>query len=384
MRIAMFTDSYKPQINGVVTSIEIFTEELRKKGHKVFIFAPQVPDYNKKEKDVYRVKSLVFSGYKEYRIALPFKLLATFPIERLKPDVMHIHSPFSMGVTGLALAKYYKIPTVGSFHTMIPEYMHYFVKYEKLQKSKFIKKIFKKSAWSYLRWFYNKCDHVVAPTDKIEQTLKRHGIKNSITVIPTGIKINPVKASKSRLREKYGIGRRERIILHVGRITKEKNIGFIINSLKGLMKKYDNTRILITSDGPYKERLAENVKNLGLKTRVTFTGYLPSQVLQEFYKLSDVFVMASRTETQGIVLLEAAMIGLPIVALDTPVIGSIIRDNKIGIASKGKNFSENVEKILYGKIKIDKIRNLACNYDIGKCTENFVMLYDKVRSSMVT
>src|SRR3989304_1103394 len=175
MRIAVFTDSYRPQINGVVTSIDSFVSELKRRGHDVFIFAPSDPKAIK-EKNVFRIRSFEFFGYKGYRVALPAKLMVEFPIEKIKPDVIHIHSPFSVGMLGLKIAKQYKIPVVATFHTMYPDYVHYVVKPNLLMKVEFLNKIFRGASWSYVRWFYNMCDAVVAPTTTIKKVLVKNGI----------------------------------------------------------------------------------------------------------------------------------------------------------------------------------------------------------------
>ncbi|MBI4154335.1 glycosyltransferase [Candidatus Woesearchaeota archaeon] len=370
----MFTDSYKPQVNGVVRSVDVFTDNLRKKGHEVHIFAPEIPDYKGSEKNVHRIKSVEFRGYKEYRIGLPFKMLLLQPFGKTKPDVIHVHSPFSMGVIGLRLAKHYKIPCVGTFHTMFPEYAHYFLKYDRLQKSKLVTRMFKKGAWKYLNWFYGKCDVVIAPTEKIKNVLKNHGIEN-VTAIPTGVEIKAVKKSKSRLRKEYGLSNNEKIILHVGRITREKNVGFIISSLSGLLKS--GCKMIITSDGPYREKLVKTVADLGLGESVIFTGYIPDNQLQEYYRLSDVFVMASTTETQGLVLLEAAVNGLPVVALDSQVTGDIVRETNIGVVSNRKDFAKKVALTLRGR-KRPEMENISRKFGIEKCVSDLINVYSRL------
>ncbi|MEM7819419.1 MAG: glycosyltransferase [Candidatus Aenigmatarchaeota archaeon] len=377
MNIAMFTDSYKPQINGLVTSLDLFTKKLRERKNKVYIFAPDVKE-TKKENFVFRFKSFTFRSYKEYRVGIPYSLILDPEIKNIKFDIVHVHSPFSLGLAGIAFAKYYKIPIIGTFHTLFPDYMHYVIKSEKLQRIKLFKYLFKLGSWKYLSWFYNHCDIVIAPSENIKKVLRKNGFKKKIIVIPTGVKIESKrKIKKHDLRKKYNLGN-EKIILHVGRITKEKNIKFIIKSLKNILKN-ENIKFVITSDGPYKNELKKYVNNLGLSNKIIFTGYLSNKELNDFYKLSDVFVMASKSETQGLVLVEAAINKLPIVVLDVPVISDFVKENSFGIVSKKKDFSKNINLILNNNLIRKKIlknyKIVAKKYDIEKCTNQLLNIY---------
>jgi glycosyltransferase involved in cell wall biosynthesis len=388
MKIAMFTDSYKPQINGVVTSIEAFTKELRRKKHEVRIFAPAIPDYTERDKFVHRFKSVEFWAYPEYRIGMPVSLLYRRMFDKVSFDLVHIHSPFSMGLTGLAVAKVYKLPTVGTFHTMFPEYTHYF-RMDRLQKIKSINKILKKGIWKYLSWFYNRCDCVIAPTEEVKRELKRHGLKKEIHVIPSGMRIRKKRHSKNKLREKYGFQKNDKILLHVGRIGKEKNIELILKVMKKILKK-TNAKLLITSDGPYKTFLEEKMKKLGLGKNVVFTGYVSKKKLSELYTLSDIFIMASNTETQGMVLLEALNHGLPLVVVKAPVTGTFVKENGVGIVAK-KNLTDlskailkilNMEKNEKRKLQKNARKTLE-KYDIRKLANDLIGVYDKLLEEKV-
>lgn len=371
----MFTDSYRPQVNGVVTSIDIFAESLRAMGHKVYIFAPECPSA-KNEKFVYRFSSVEFRAYKEYRIGVPYKILSDPRIKKIKFDVVHVHTPFSMGITGIAFARHYKLPTVGTFHTLIPDYTHYFIGNKRLQKIRIVKKFLRGFAWKYIKWFYNMCNVVIAPSEHIMKELKRNGVQKAICEIPTGIKIKRINFKKSTLRKKHGFGKNDKIILHVGRITKEKNIESVIRAFQKLK---NNEKLVITSDGPAKKEIESLCSKLRINDRIFFTGYLPENELAEYYHLSDVYVMASETETQGIVLLEAALAGLPIVVLDAPVTANFVQENDAGIVTKKHNLSKTIEKVLADKTMkkkiIEKRSSIKKKYNIDVCTKELVDVY---------
>lgn len=370
MKIAFFTDSYHPQVNGLVTSIDTFLKELLKEGHEVHIFAPNVPGHIDKSKRVKRFRSFQFPAYKEYRIAVPKIIKHRF-------DVVHVHSPFSLGLSGIIYARKNNVPVVGTFHTLFSEYGHYMIKSETLLK--IFKKTYKRLTWSYLRWFYNQCDFVTAPSERIKFLLAKHGVKKPIYVIPTGVKTIPGKKNKKALRIKYRFGS-EKIILHVGRITKEKNIMFILNFLRRLLNK-ENAVFVITSDGPYKNELQEHANKLGLRSKVMFTGYLGTEQLKDFYAIADVFVLASKSETQGIVLIEAVANKLPIVALNAPVTGDFLKENDYGIVANAGNFAEKVMLILNNKkLKKQSVKNYSTivkKYDSERCARELANVYKK-------
>lgn len=382
MRIAFFTDTYTPQINGLSTTIDLYSKYLRKEGHDLYIFAPAVPGYEDEEEFVHRFKSVEFPTYREYRLAIPYKTLLRPALRRLKCDIINIHSPFSIGLMGLAIAKKNKIPCVGTFHTLYPEYIHYasnsgLIKHEKVSSS------LKKGMWKYLKWFYRQCDVVIALSEESEELIKKHGIKNTV-LLPTGIdmkeRINRNKKSKTALKKKYGFPNKK-VVLHVGRITKEKNIEFLVRSLKNILSD-DNMILVITSDGPYKVHIENLCKKLSIQNNVVFTGYISKKELADYYSLADVFVMTSKTETQGIVLFEAMKYTLPVVVLDSPVIGTFVKKNKIGVVASKNNFPRSVEKILHNTATSRKFstteRKIMKEYDIKKSVRKMVDLYNSI------
>lgn len=364
MKIAMFTDTYEPQKNGVVTSIKIFTKYLRKMGHEVHIFCPESPGF-RQSSNVHTFKSMRFVKYPEYRIGVPHYL----PILKKRFDIVHVHTPASLGLFGILFANYHKIPTIGHFHTLLPEYTHYITKRAK--------NLTKRSMWNFLSLFYNRCDCVIAPSNHIKKLLEKR-IKSKVYVIPTPIEFKNKFKNKAKLRKKYkrkyNLFEKDKILLHVGRITKEKNITSIIHALKKIRSK--NIKLIISSDGPYKEELEKKVRNM---KNIIFTGYLSDDKLDDIYSLSDGFVFASKTETQGIVLLEAVNNRLPIVALDAPVISDFIAENKIGlVAMSTDDFARKISELLKNKeLRKNLMKNrdkVVAEYGPRRCDE-LVNLY---------
>ena len=376
MKIAMFTDTYEPQVNGVVKSIKDFSNQLRKSGHEVYIFSPESPQFSALSRFVRSMKSIPFIKYPGYRIAIPYSIFIGPIFRKIKFDVVHVHTPFSLGVAGMVLAKYHKIPLVGTFHTLMPEYVHYYI--ERLKRLGYVRHLTGKAMWKYCSWFYNRCDYVIAPTPEIKRLLAKKGFRKDIHIVPTGVKIRKMNNSKTSLKKKYGLNS-HRVILHIGRITKEKNIIVILDALKELMKKDKKIKFVIASDGPYRSDLEDYTEKSGLSENVVFTGYISPRRLYELYQLSDVFVMASKTETQGLVLLEAAMNSVPIVVMNYPVISNFVRKNKVGLIANENNFSNTVYKALNNKSLRKKFNKngerMLCNYDIKACSKKLLDVY---------
>src|SRR3989338_4484905 len=225
MKIAFFTDTYEPQVNGVVAAVKLFSKYLRKRGHEVHIFYPSAD--TKPESRKHKFLSVGFRNYPGYRVAIPYALMLDKEFKDVDFDIVHVHTPAVVGIAGLLLAKLYKKPVIGTFHTLIPEYSHYFL--GSMQNVKPLKKLSKMLLWKYAALFYNECNIVIAPTEEMKELLVRHGVRKEIKVIPAGIEIPHRKKSKAALRNKYRFSEKDKIILHVGRVTKEKNIGLILN-----------------------------------------------------------------------------------------------------------------------------------------------------------
>ncbi|MBI4162615.1 MAG: glycosyltransferase [Candidatus Aenigmarchaeota archaeon] len=380
MKIAMFTDAYRPQVNGMITSIESFTASLRALGHEVVIFAPMAnrlasgmsnaSENYKDDKFTYRFSSVPLNTYKEYSIALPY------PLTHMPKnfDIVHIHSPFSIGAVGHLFAKHYGLPSVGTFHTLFPEYPHYAI--GRLSKFREIKNAFRLISWKYLIRFYGKCTEVIAPSEGTAHELISRGLSN-VSIIPNGIDIKISGKNKKNLRKKHGFDSNDKILLHVGRITKEKNMDLLIKSCAKPIKN-SNFKLVITSDGPYRTELEKLTKKLGIENSIVFTGYLSKDALDDFYSLADVFIMASKTETQGMVLIEAALHKLPAAVLNTPVIGDFVRENNTGEVSDEKNFGKTIEDVYENRKSFEKSCVISAKkFDIKKCTKQMIAVYEK-------
>jgi glycosyltransferase involved in cell wall biosynthesis len=327
MRIGMFTDTYTPQINGVVTSINSFTEELQKAGHEVFIFAPRLKN-SVDRSNVFYFKSFKYAPMPEHQIAYSLSgHLRTF--KELKLDILHSHTPFSLGLLALFFAKQYHVPLVHTYHTLFMEYVHYV-------PTALGQKIGVWLSTNASRRYCHSCDLTIVPSEAMRQELQKYGITSEIDVIPTGVNEHfRTKGEPQTVRQKYNIAEDTDLIAYAGRIAQEKNIEFLLHMYKEILKVRTNIVFAIIGDGPHRPIIEKLAVELGVRDKIIFTGYISDKTeLAGWYKAARAFVFSSLTETQGLVILEAMSAGTPVVAVDAMGISDIIHDNTGGFASR--------------------------------------------------
>ncbi|HYB92611.1 MAG TPA: glycosyltransferase, partial [archaeon] len=279
LKIGIFTETYRPQINGVVTSIENLKKILVERGAQPIVFTVGSESGVEKEDSVtvHRFKSLAYPFYPEYRFAPSRFRKVKKIIEQYSLDILHSHGPFSMGINALYAHKNLKIPLVGTFHTLLPEYIHYLVGEKSAEHfSLFLKRY----SWRYLKWYYSRCDVITCPSKAAADLLKQKSFEN-VVIISNGIdtdRFNP-KVSGSEFREAYGLTENEKIILALGRISAEKNIPFIVESASIIVKKNRNVKIVVAGEGPAKDELISLVNKMNLNGNFVFTGQLPNNLL---------------------------------------------------------------------------------------------------------
>ncbi len=326
MRIGIFTDCYYPQINGVVTSIRLLEDELKRLGHDVTIITVDVPNHIDTNNNIIRIKSLPFIRWKEFRIGLPIYTDPYKQIKQLDLDIIHTHTEFSIGLLGKHMAKALDIPIVHTYHTMYEDYTHYIynLKYGKSVVRKFIINTSKNYVKTY--------DGIIAPSQKTKQALESYGVKTPIYTIPTGIEVSRFQNIRkdnprvSELRQRYDLDPDKKIILSLGRISEEKSVDVILNQMPSLLKAQPNSQLLIVGDGPYMEHILQVTRDLNIEEYVVFTGSIPYDDVPYYYALADVFVSASKTETQGLTIFEAMASSCPVIVYDDSNIDGIVID----------------------------------------------------------
>jgi len=348
MNIGIFTDTYYPQVSGVVTSTMILRNELISLGHSVTIITVTHPDVEEQE-GIMRLPSLPFFLLPSQRVGMIYSRKIMNKIKKLDLDIIHTQTEFSIGLFGRIVAKRLDIPVVHTYHTMYEDYIHYVSRGIMLKPaSQFAKKVSK--------LYCRDCSAIIVPTIKVKDALQHYGLQRHIDVIPTGVNIEPFKRSNYNAqlikdeKKSFGINENELVILFIGRIAKEKSIDVIINSMKELTKKVKNCKLLIVGDGPERENLEDLTRNLGIEKYVVFTGEKPWAEIGKYYQMGDVFVGASLTETQGLTFTEAMAAQIPVVAKYDKNLDGLIEDKVNGrIFYKDEDLAEILFEVLMDK-----------------------------------
>lgn len=325
LRIAMFSESYRPYVSGVVASLETLTEELRRLGHEPVVFAPRYPGWPPDPGVVY-YPSIPAPGQPVFRLAIPFGKHTSAFGGGAKPDVIHVHSPFTMGLAGAWWARRLGIPLVLTYHTLYTEYLHYVP-----LKAPAVRRLTE----HYLAHFCNACHAVVAPSHAVQDLLvNSYGVRAPVYIIPTGVTRPEAPPEHKWLRNRLNIPPETTVLLYVGRLGPEKNVVFLLRSFQRLMQGCrSDCRLVVIGGGSDEQNLAAFSEQLGIAGKVIFTGRWPHEDVQKAYGGSDLFVFASLTETQGLVILEAMAGGLPVVAVRAGGIEDVVEDGVNGFLS---------------------------------------------------
>jgi len=380
MNIGLFTDTYFPSINGIVTSIETFKKELEDSGHNVFVFCPKVRNGLKNQNDgvnngtIIPYFSFPYPLLREFRLVIPLPLKLR-KIRRLHLDIIHFHTPFLMGLFAKYLSKRLKVPLIQTYHTYLAEYVHYVPLPKKIIKSLAI--------WAS-REYCNASTFVISPSLYIKNVLLGYGVKSHIIIIPTGIEIiDQNSISQTEIRKKYGIPFEKNILISVGRLAKEKNMAFLIRVLKYISKHLPKTCLVLIGDGPERTRLAHLANKLGLKQQVIFLGFIVRSEVMKIISASDLFVFASRTETQGVCLLEALAAGKPAVAIEATGVVDVMKGDKGGFLVQGDeiDFADKVISLLKDSLlfsrKVKEAHDVAQLYSSSHLARMLISCYEK-------
>ena len=311
MRILMISDVYFPRINGVSTSIQTFRRGLHAAGHETILIAPEYPGAAAdRENGILRVPSRGVPRDPEDR-AMKLGAIRALrqQLERLEPDLVHIQTPFIAHYQGTAVARALGVPVIETYHTYFEEYLHHYVPLMPRAVMRFVARRFTVSQCNVL-------DALVVPSRAMEQALLDYGVQCPMHIIPTGMEMERFAGGDGqRFRAQLGIAPGQPVLVHVGRIAHEKNIEFLFRMFARVIRSKPEAVFIVAGEGPALASCKAYVRSLGLAQQVRFVGYLSRErELLDCYRAGDLFVFSSRTETQGLVLLEAMALGVPVVS----------------------------------------------------------------------
>ena len=383
MRIGLFTDAYVPSVNGVVTSVETLKKALEQKGHTVYIVTvgqdSKTYDYDEKEK-ILRIPGIPLGIY-DYRMSSIYPLKVINKIKSWNLEIIHSHTELSMGIFARLFAKQYNIPLVHTYHTMYKDYTWYVsrnIKYFDLGCKK---------AVEYFSKFYcdNTADAFIVPTVKTYHLFRdEYHYDKDIYIVPTGLdasrfyKENSDKLKVLKLKHELGYKRKDFVMLFVGRLAQEKNVPFLFDIIEKTKNK--NVKLLIVGYGPDEEKYKKEVKERGLEDRIKFTGKVAWVDMPNYYHVSNAFITASTTETQGLTVIEALAASLPVICIDDDAFKSVVVDNFNGrIFKDEKECLEIVEELSTNKLELenltDKAEGSVKKYSLSSFADSVLEVY---------
>lgn len=381
MKILFISDVYFPRVNGVSTSIATFRRELRARGHTVHLIAPDYFAPSDDESDILRVPSRHLPMDPEDRL-MQFSWVMAH-LERLheeRYDVIHVQTPFVAHYLGLKLSRKMGIPCVETYHTFFEEYLHHYIPFLPRSLMKAVARRFSRSQG-------NSLDGMVIPSRPMLEVLKKYGVSTQAEVIATGLQPESfITGDRAGFRKRYGIPEDRPMLLFLGRVAHEKNIGFLLHVLNQVIETVPNALLLIAGEGPAVESLELATIELGLTENVMFIGYLDRHTeLNDCYRAADLFVFSSRTETQGLVLLEAMAQGIPVVSIAEMGTRDVLQEGQgVWIARDNvQDFAGKVVRLLGDettRIRLGEAgRRYAQLWSAGSKAEHMLRFYDSVR-----
>ncbi|TGK14755.1 glycosyltransferase family 4 protein [Leptospira fluminis] len=406
MKILYFSDTFLPKIDGVAISMKNFAELLAERGHEFVVCCPRYGegdfDQMGEKIRIERFRSGYLPSYPDIKVVLPSPAKIKRIIKEFQPDLVHIHTPGLLGLYGINATERYGIPSIGTYHTLMSEQDMYlslyrllkldklFMKVGKLNKKLRIKDLIKfekfdrfnirkKIILKITNNLYDRCDLIISPSHLIKKQLEEFGLKKPVAVISNGLDLSQFKGQSKKLESDSPK------LLHVGRISYEKNCDVIINAFKIIKEQLPGASLTIIGDGPALGSLKLQAEKLGIGDSVIFKGFIDREKLPEEYPNYDLFLTASTMETQGLVILESIACGLPAVGVDSFAIPELVHDGKNGFIAKPfdvKGIAEKAVSILkdpelYSGFSIESIR-IAQSHEIRACVDRMEEAYKAV------
>lgn len=370
MKIAIFSDTFFPDINGVAQTLKRLTNYFDDQHITYKIFAPTSSENGYISSHIHRFKSLPFFLYPECRLAVPNLPDIKSELQQFAPDVIHVATPFSLGLCGVYFSKKLNIPLVGSYHTNFDHYLQYY-------GLPYLSKI----VWKYMQWFHRPCEKLFVPSIDTYQQLKQHGFTN-LEIWPRGVDcqlFHPHYDTAAVKRRYFSQGKY--LVTYVGRLAPEKDLETLLAAAKSIpVELQEKLQWLIIGDGPLREKLEAEAPN-----NVIFAGYLNGKYLAEAYSASDLFVFPSPTETFGNVVLEALASGTPVIGANSGGVKNIIKSGENGLLCTPGHVEEFTEAIIQlinnnplRKQMAMAGRRYALTQKWNRIFENLLLQYTKV------
>ncbi|MCZ8523850.1 MULTISPECIES: glycosyltransferase family 4 protein [Paenibacillus] len=334
MRVALFTDTFVPDVNGVAKTLGRWVKDLESRGVECRVFAPQGPEASEADQwMVERFYSIPFLLYPECRMAIPNLLNLKRSLKEFAPDLIHLATPFNLGLAGLHYARRNHIPVVASYHTHFDQYLAYY----KLQWME-------PMLWKYMLWFHQDCRRIFVPSHSTLQHLRTKGLKE-LEIWSRGVEIqrfHPL-VNRDEVLRACNIPPHKFVMLYVGRLAVEKSMDVLLGTMDALPEAIRRqAHLVIAGDGPLLQPLREQY---GSRCNITFTGFREGQSLSDLYAAADVFLFPSATETFGNVVLEAMASGTPVIGARAGGVQDTVRHGSTGLLCRPGDIADFVDAV---------------------------------------
>ena len=381
LRIGIFTDTYAPQINGIAISLQLLVRGLREIGHEVTVFAPRLPDHRDSETNVYRLPALRYMQMPPVYIAIPGTPRATLMLRRSQFDVLHVHSPLTVGMLAYITAYFKHIPVVYTYHVSMTDYTHY------LKFGSQTRPVLWATRW-FSRVTTNLSDQVIVPSAKFKRILNEQHVIRPIRLIPNGIDLGNFHVSKSpgTYRRRLGLNTNQPLLVFTGRLAPEKRIDILIEAFDRIGAQYPDAHFVIAGDGNSRPQLERQAGSCKYAQRIHFLGMVARNDLPDLLHDATLFMSASTSEVHPIAMIEAAAAGLPIVAVWDDAFEDLLVDGQNGcVTSRDVNaFSAAVCSILaddavrqeYGRTSMELSRKFAIETQIDALIDLYREMVD--------
>lgn len=379
LRIGLFTDTYAPQVNGVSISLQLISEGLKNRGHQVTIFAPKFPGYKDDQPNVMRLPSLKYLNNPPLYVAVLGTPRSTWSLTRKHFDVLHAHSPLSVGLLAYLTASTKRLPLIYTYHTSITDYTHYI---------KFIggSRLIKYGA----RWFSstttNLGDQIVVPSPKFERLLLKEKVHQPIHVIPNGIDLSQFQTANQigSLRNRLQVSKEAPILLTVGRMDPEKRLGFIVDAFVKILKQIPNAQLVFAGDGSDRKNVETKVAEMQVPN-VHFLGMVNRAELPDVFHDATLFLSASTTEVHPISVIEAIASGLPLVAVEDEAFEGMLENDRNGYMTPldVNTYANTIIKLLNDKNKIKEFGKHSAKLSEKYSIEGQVLTLEKLYTEAI-
>lgn len=378
MRIGIFTNCYKPFINGVVRSVSVFRAELIRQGHTVFVFAPEPPDHRQQEPQTYNYPAIDLERPVAFPVTIPFSPTISRLIARLQLDVVHSQHPVLLGNEAAHQARQLGVPLVFTYHSHYEAYADY----APLSKGVF---------QAYTQWllarYLDHCQRIIAPSESARRLIAQSYPQAAarLVTLPTPLDLSfYTHPDPAPVRERYGL-QGAFVFMVISRLAREKGLDALLNAFMLIARRSVQARLMIVGNGPYRQALLDKIRDLKLEEQVILAGSVPFEQTANYLAAADAFTYASPIETQGLVLLEAMAAGLPVVTLDRPWSRDLITPEENGLlVADARGLAGAMQRLwddeaLRRRLALNA-RATALAYNAPDLTRRLVAVYEAARS----